>query len=456
MNIRISNHLEISHAPQTFAQNLREMFTILNPRWVDNDKMSRWNGSTVKWLTFYESRPTGLTIPRGAIGLILELSRQQGIPVTISDHRRTLPAVEFNFVGTLKVYQEKALQDVLSREMGTQQAPTGTGKTIIALAAIAARKQPTLIIVHSVELLNQWIERIETFLGIPREEIGIVGGGKMKIGEKITVGIVNSVYRVAADIRSRIGHLVVDECHRTPSRTFTEAVTTFDCRYMLGLSATPYRRDGLTKLIVWYLGRRIDVNAGELTSADIVLNVEVVTRETDFVTDLDASQEYSRMLSDLTADHGRNELIAADVTREATNGGGICLVLSDRKEHCGALSDILSGHGVTSDVLTGSVGNGERKAIVERLHAGETKVLIATGQLIGEGFDCRELSTLFLATPIKFEGRLTQYLGRVLRPAPGKSKATVYDYVDKNVGVLVASARERARVLAPRTQKEGL
>ena len=455
MKITISSKLEISNAPQTFAQNLREIFTVLNPRWIENEKMSRWNGATVKWLKFYESRPTGLIIPRGGIGLILDLARQWGIPISIIDHRRTLRPVEFAFTGTLKGYQEKALQDILRREMGVLEASTGSGKTITALMAIAARKQPTLIIVHNKELLNQWLDRIETFLGIPRAEIGVIGGGKKRIGERITVGIINSVYPIAAEIRERFGHLVIDECHRCPSRTFTEAVTAFDCRYMLGLSATPYRRDGLTKLIEWHLGRKIVVRASGMTSADIVLNVDVVTRETAFNSDLDASQEYSRMLSDLTADHGRNALIAADVAREATNGGGICLVLSDRKEHCGALSDILRGRGIPSDVLTGGVCDTERKAIVERLQAGETKVLIATGQLIGEGFDCRELQTLFLATPIKFEGRLIQYLGRILRPAPGKDRATVYDYVDTNVGVLVASARARARVYATRSHDEG-
>ncbi len=102
---------------------------------------------------------------------------------------------------------------------------------------IAARRQPALVIVHTKELLNQWIDRIETFLGIPRSEIGVIGAGKKTIGERITVGIVNSVYSSAGEIREHIGHLIVDECHRTPSRTFTEAVSAFDCRYMLGLSA---------------------------------------------------------------------------------------------------------------------------------------------------------------------------------------------------------------------------
>jgi superfamily II DNA or RNA helicase len=110
------------------------------------------------------------------------------------------------------------------------------------------------------------------------------------------------------------------------------------------------------------------------------------------------------------------------------------------------LAALISPCGIETAILTGEVSNGSRKAIVERLNAATIKVLIATGQLIGEGLDCRGLSTLFLVTPIKFDGRLTQYLGPILRPAPGKDKAKVYDYVDVNVGVLVASAKARERV----------
>ena len=148
------------------------------------------------------------------------------------------------------------------------------------------------------------------------------------------------------------------------------------------------------------------------------------------------------MLSELTQDPARNALIALDVAREAGNGGGVCLVLTDRKAHCDTLAAFLRDWGVEAAVLTGDLGSGARQAVVGALNGGRVKVLCATGQLIGEGFDCRELSTLFLATPIKFNGRLLQYLGRVLRPAPGKDKARVYDYLDP-VGVLENAARAR-------------
>lgn len=244
-----------------------------------------------------------------------------------------------------------------------------------------------------------------------------------------------------------VGYLIVDECHRTPSRTFTEAVTAFDSKYMLGLSATPWRRDGLSRLIYWHLGDVVhEIKSEELIETGDILPAEVVIKETDFNTLLDPSEEYSRMLSELTKDGKRNLQIVQDIISEANNGGGICLVLSDRKAHCETFKALLSGHGVKAELLTGEVSNKDREAIVDRLNNGHIKVLIATGQLIGEGFDCKGLSTLFLTTPIKFSGRVIQYLGRVLRPAPGKDKAKVYDYIDHRVGVLRAAAKARQRV----------
>lgn len=212
------------------------------------------------------------------------------------------------------------------------------------------------------------------------------------------------------------------------------------------MSATPWRRDGLSRLIYWYVGDVAhQVDAAALVEAGHVLQAEVVWRETAFTPTFDPSDEYSRMLSELTQDPARNALIAADVAREAGNGGGVCLVLTDRKVHCEMLAGMLANRGVPAALLTGDLPAGERQAVVEALNAGNVKVLVATGQLIGEGFDCRELSTLFLATPIRFNGRLLQYLGRILRPAPGKDKARVYDYVDP-VRVLENAARARARV----------
>jgi len=262
MKIIVENELQIFDLPDALFRKIRDTFTLRNPAYDAAEKMGRWTGNLDEYLRFYAFQDGAVTIPRGALGLLLYFCKELGIRFEIIDNRRALPEVDFTFTGNLKGYQRQAAKDILSRDFGVLQAPTGSGKTVMALSIIAAHRQPTLIICHSKELLNQWIERIVQFLAIPRAEIGIIGNGKRLIGDKITVGIVNSVYPIAEEIREHIGHLVIDECHRTPSRTFTEAVNVFDCKFMLGLSATPWRRDGLTRLIGWHLGRKIEVKTG--------------------------------------------------------------------------------------------------------------------------------------------------------------------------------------------------
>lgn len=446
MKIELTNQVTLIKPPDSLAKKIRTTFTIENPKWLDNEKQGHSNYKTDQWLRYYKIRGNTATMPRGSLGQILYFSKELSIRFELVDNRRVLPQIGFTFNGILKEYQRKAVNDVLSRDVTVLEAPTGSGKTVMALAIIAKRKQPALIIVHTKELLHQWIDRIVTFLGIPRNEVGMIGNGTFKIGDTITVAIINSLYPVAENIKHHFGHVIVDECHRTPSRTFTEAVCAFDAKYMLGLSATPYRRDGLTKLITWFVGRTTKIERDNLTEEDIVFNVEVMTRKTDFTPWYDPSAEYSQMLSELAKNENRNRLIVADIVQETNNGGGTCLVLSDRKSHCETIGALLRNTGTSVDVLTSDTKDCERKSIVSRLNAGDVKVLVATGQLIGEGFDCKRLSTLFLATPIKFSGRLIQYLGRVLRPAPGKEKARVYDFVDVNAGVLRASAKQRQRV----------
>ena len=178
-----------------------------------------------------------------------------------------------------------------------------------------------------------------------------------------------------------------------------------------------------------------------------MLAADVVIRETDFRPYFDPVSEYSRMLSELTEDKERNLLIVKDVAATLRESRGVCLVLSDRKAHCENLRVLLKyRHQITAEVLTGDVSSKDRKTLTARLQAGDIKVLIATGQLIGEGFDCPQLETLFLVTPFRFSGRLLQYLGRVLRPAPGTRGARVFDYVDIHVDTLVKAANARQRV----------
>jgi superfamily II DNA or RNA helicase len=449
LNITIKNNLRLSGVPHVLRETLTEKLKFPNPKWIENHRMGRWNRGVPRELRFYDKiRGGGLWIPRGYIRQLISLCRRYRVNYRINDQRRSLPSVDFSFKGQLKPFQQEAANRMLTKEFGTLSSPTGSGKTIMALYIVAQRRQPAVIIMHTKDLVHQWIARIKSFLSIPEEEIGLIGGGKLIIGEKITVALVQSLYKCAEKVSPHIGNLIVDECHRIPSRTFTDAVTEFDSRYMLGLSATPWRRDKLSKLIFWHLGDvHHEVDKNYLIESGFVLPADVIFRETDFRPFHDPVMEYSKMLSELTTDDERNRLIAADIARESQDTPGVCLVLTDRKKHCETLQAIMKyKHSVSADILTGDLSSSQRLEIVQRLNQGRVKVLIATGQLIGEGFDCRQLSTLFLATPVRFSGRVLQYLGRVLRPAPAKSSARVFDYVDVHVEPLMAAARARRKV----------
>ncbi len=448
MNIEIKNNLRLTHLPPGLRDILMDKLKFQNPKWVENNRMGRWNQGVPKELKFYDKiKGGGLWIPRGYIRQLIYLCKNQNIQYYIDDKRRLLPEIEYVFLGKLKSFQENAATAMLAKDFGILCAPTGSGKTVITLYMIAMRKQPALIVVHTKELAFQWIKRIETFLAIPSDDVGFIGGGKKNMGEKITVALVQTLYKFAEEVSDQVGFLVVDESHRCPSRTFSEAVASFDSKFMLGLSATPYRRDKLSRLIFWHLGdMHHNVNKQHLVEKGHILKAKVIVRETEFKPYYDPVNFYSKMLSELTADKERNHLIASDIEKEVQENTGICLVLSDRKAHCENLRAILKySHKVEAELLTGDIQSAERQNILERLNKGEIKVLVATGQLIGEGFDCKNLSTLFLATPIKFSGRVLQYIGRILRPAPGKHQAKIFDYVDVKVDVLKAAAQNRQR-----------
>jgi superfamily II DNA or RNA helicase len=447
--LTITHNLRLQGVPPHLRQALVEKFEFPNPKWLENERMGRWNRGTPRVLKFYaKAGADGLWIPRGYLRQLVLMCRRMGIDHRIDDRRRSLPPVDFTFRGELRPFQKTAVEQMLARDFGTLSSPTGSGKTVMALSMVARRRQPALIIVHTKELAAQWIERIGTYLGIVPAECGLIAGGRMKIGPKMTVALVQSLYKCAEEASEHIGFVVADECHRCPSRTFTEAVASFDAKFMLGLSATPWRRDNLSRLIFWHLGDvHHEVDKADLVAAGEVLPAEVVVRATRFKPYHDPVSEYSRMLSELTADTERNLLIAQDVAREVRESRGISLVLSDRRVHCENLQALLRYRFKTdAELMIGDMPIHERQAVVERLNAGLARVVIATGQLIGEGFDCRNLTTLFLATPIRFSGRVLQYLGRVLRPAPAKQKARVFDYVDVQVETLVKAAQARQRV----------
>ncbi len=424
-------------------QYLKKRLTFTNPAWIENEKYGYWQGSTPKTLSYIRREDKGLTsvIPRGFTGQLLKCLGYHGLKYTLEDQTRRLPGASFTFTKTLHPFQQQAVDTLLKKRFGVLDSPTGSGKTVMGLYLIARRQQPALVICHTKELLYQWRDRAAEFLDLPSHEIGLVGDGKKTISDRLTVGIVNSVHKLSDTLREQVGHVIVDECHRAPSKTFTEAVSTFDSRFMLGLSATPYRRDGLSRLIYFFIGDPVySIAPQTLQHLRRIMTPRLRIRETAF--DYAYQDDYQEMIKHLTADPRRNSLIVSDILK-ATQGAGMSLVISDRKEHCAALYYLLREHR-SIRLLTGDTPSKQRHQIIEALNRGEVQILIATAQLIGEGFDLKALSNIFLATPISFTGRVKQYVGRILRTSEEKQEAVIYDYLDPP-GVLQASFKSRTR-----------
>jgi superfamily II DNA or RNA helicase len=212
----------------------------------------------------------------------------------------------------------------------------------------------------------------------------------------------------------------------------------------LGLTATPYRRDGLEDLITMYCGP-IRHRMAHTAADDVAFERTLVVHATGHPACSQAANDRTpgaaiqAVFRGLVEDDERTGSICADVAASARKGRN-CLVLSQWTTHVARIVDRLEGHGLQPLVLQGAMGKKARSAVLGELatlRPGAGVVLVATGSLLGEGFDCPPLDTLFLAFPIAFRGRLVQYVGRVLRAIDGKTRVEVHDYVDVEVPVLV-------------------
>ena len=442
--LTVSSDCYLEGIDQSVALAIKDRLTIDNPQYTAARRYGRWIGKKLKpKLYYFTTEPDGLRFPRGFTNQAIGICRNHGIAPEIVDNRRRLDRCDFKFLARLRQYQEQAVKAVCSRSFGVLEAGTGSGKTVMALAAICDRRQPTIVIVHTKELLYQWRDRIDEFLGI---EAGLIGDGKFDI-KTLTVAIVNSARKRTEELVPRFGHLIVDECHRVPATLFTDVVSLFDSYFLLGLSATAFRSDeGMTRLIYYFMGDRIHtVDPMHLKVTGAVLKPKIIRSETDF--NYGYRGDYQALISALTRHEGRNRQIASDIVSWVrSDPTSTALVVSDRVSHCKVFVELLEKQGISVALLTGQIPPDQRNQIVEDVQSGNLQVLVATLQLISEGFDCPGLSSLFLTTPISFEGRLVQVIGRILRPAENKVPV-VYDYVDSQVAALRRSSAARQKVL---------
>jgi superfamily II DNA or RNA helicase/very-short-patch-repair endonuclease len=391
-----------------------------------------------------EDYPRHLALPRGCYEDVRTLLDDLKIEVSTHDERVCGEPIDLSFQGELRPEQKTAVRKLLEHDTGVLSATTAFGKTVVAAWMIAQRGVNTLVLVHRRQLLDQWAERLSEFLGIPKKDIGRIGGGRKRPTGRIDVATIQSLVRkgVVNDCVADYGHVVVDECHHLSARSFELVARRAKARFVLGLSATVARKDGHHPIIFMQCGpvrHRVD---GKAEANARPFQHSVIVRPTGFrpVLEADPDQriQFQDLYRELIADRDRNEMIREDVLQSVREGRSP-LVLTERREHLKSLAASLEPDVEQVVVLQGGAGIKQSRAIADRLakiEADQERVLLATGRYIGEGFDDPRLDTLLLTLPVSWRGTIAQYVGRLHRLHEGKTEVRVYDYADLNVPML--------------------
>jgi superfamily II DNA or RNA helicase len=427
--------------PEELRRAVHDRFTLPNPAYQEALRFDRDTRDLPERLRYYDVRPDGaLIVPRGALELVYRDCLALGLEPRWTDGTHVAAPVAFEERITLSDAQERAVGEVLRRRMGLLEAPAGSGKTCMGLVAVARRQQPALWLTHTKELARQAVERAGMVLGLAPDEVGFIGDGECRVGQWLTVALVQSLARGIPPALLNVAHVVLDEAHHAPAEQVAAVIAQFPARYLLGLSATPYRRDGLDAVIGFHIGPVVARMSKE-DLQDRLITPSVVKRDTGLRPEGDS---FTELVSELVVWPERNALIADDVA-EAVACGRRCLVLSERVGHVEQLTAMLEAAGVAVAALHGHLPKRERAAVVGATNAGELEAVVATISLVAEGVDVPRLDALFLGTPMSYGGRVTQALGRISRTAPEKTDAVVYDYVDAHP-MLFASYRNRKGV----------
>lgn len=392
-----------------------------------------------------------IILPRGVLDEVVKILTLAGAKVVIRDERIAKRKIKVSFHGELTPEQTQAIKTWKAQDTGILMAPPGAGKTVMACAVIAERKVSTLILVHRAQLMDQWKERISQFLEIPVKEVGTLGGAKKKLTGNIDVGMLQSLAKIEdfSEISQKYSQIIIDECHHIPAVSFEDILKQLPARYVLGLTATPYRKDGLEKILFQQCGPiRHEMKLSDRTNLIKIVHFH----ETGFKVPEELGQKppYHLLIQHLVTDLKRNQLIA-NLAVNAINKKRVPILISDRKDHLDLISNLINA--ISPDIkiiqIDGDLTTKKRKlALVDietSVKAREQVLLMATASLIGEGFDLPELDTLILASPLSFEGRIVQYAGRLHRSSEGKNDVQIIDFIDSFSAIFMKMYRNRLK-----------
>jgi len=438
--------------PPKLINKLIRIAAFQNPEFYKAQAMRLSTFKTPRIIACAENFAHHIGLPRGCRDEVLELLNSLNITVDLIDERNVGRPIRTKFLGVLNKEQRQAAETLLNYDTGVLSAATGFGKTVLATHIIAARQRNTLILVHRKQLMDQWIAQLQTFLKRENVIIGQIGGGKRKSSGQIDVALMQSLVRKGEvdDCVADYGQLLVDECHHLSAVSFEAVARQCKAKYMLGLTATPRRKDGQHPIIFMQCGPiRYHVDA-KLQAGKRPFDHHVISRYTKYCLPATITEQYERppiqtVYAELSLDATRNQMIIDDV-RHVLEMKRSPIILTERKEHVAFFANHLKGVTNNIIVLQGGMSTKERKTVMEKLGSirdDEERILIATGRYIGEGFDDARLDTLFLAMPVSWKGTLAQYAGRLHRTHHNKTEVRIYDYVDHLVPMLERMNQKR-------------
>jgi superfamily II DNA or RNA helicase len=442
-------YVEKEGMPSAMLNRLLRLAAFQNPEFYRAQAMRLSTFGKPRIIRCGEELPRHIGLPRGCFAEAVELLKVHGVAARVQDERFGGHQLDVSFHGELRADQLAAAEAMLGHDDGVLAATTAFGKTVIAAHCIARRGVNTLVLVHRRQLLDQWRERLSVFLGIDVQAIGVIAGGKKSPTGVVDIALLQSLNRKGEvpDLVGDYGHVVVDECHHLSAFTFETVLRRVKARFILGLTATPIRKDGHHPIIFMQCGPvRFRVDARKHAATRPFDHV-VIPCPTCFQTTPGIEVPIQQLYAELAANERRNAQIVRNVLSAVAEGRSP-LVLTERKSHADTLASALRGQVAHVVVLKGGQDEKVRVAAASELAAipqDAPRVIIATGRYIGEGFDDSRLDTLFLALPISWHGTLQQYVGRLHRLHTGKTEVRVHDYIDGAVPMLSRMFLKRRR-----------
>jgi len=407
-----SIHIKKNELTSVITAFIKEELNLYNKGYVIKKKLGKSIFGTEKYFNLIQDVGNEITLPRGFLEKLVNFLNAENIAYEILERFAKHKKTKFTSNITLRPEQEKVLTEIKNKTNGIIIAPPGSGKTIIALQLITELGLPALILVNRNQLLSQWIERTEQFLGIPKTQIGIISAGKKKTGKQVTIATLQTLarYKDIKEIQNTFGVVIIDECHHIPAKTYREIITSFKSKHCYGLTATHERKFGQEIVTELCIGQVIAEIKNDSLNQDKTFDIQIIESNIEMPFRY-KNDHYEILAKTISYDTSRNKLILNAVLSHLKHNHKI-LLLTERKEHIEVLALYLRNQ---TEILTisGDDSLKQRKLKHAQIKSGNFKVLVATGQLLGEGFDMEGFDVLVLAFPIAFEGKLKQYIGRL-------------------------------------------